>query len=331
MTKAEIVRSILHDRARHPRESGTAFAPSNIALCKYWGKRDDELNLPVNGSLSISLGHLGTQTTLRHCTGGDRILHNGSPLAAETSFVQRISRYLDLFRGDDEHGYEVETCNTIPTAAGLASSASGFAALAKALDNLYGWNLPGRDLSVLARLGSGSACRSIDEGFVEWSIGKREDGMDSCGERLDVTWPSFRIATVTLTTDEKPVGSREGMKRTLATSALYRAWPEKAAADLATIRSAVLTRDFDQLGQAAESNALSMHATMIGAWPPVVYWLPESLSVMHRVWTCRHQDVPVYLTMDAGPNVKLLFEEPNEELICAHFPDAEVIRPFAEA
>ena len=328
MTRRDIVRTILHDRPEKLHEPATAFAPSNIALCKYWGKRDEELNLPVNGSLSISLGHLGTETTIQRCHGTDRITHDGELLPADTSFAQRVSRFLDLFRSDPDQGFKVETNNNIPTAAGLASSASGFAALVQALCNLHGWDLSMSDRSILARLGSGSACRSLAEGFVEWHPGKRDDGMDSYGERLDVTWPNFRIATITLADTEKPVGSRAAMKQTRATSALYRSWPDKATADLTTIRAAILTQDFHQLGQTAENNSLSMHATMIGAWPPIVYWIPESLAVMHRVWEIRNKSVPVYFTMDAGPNVKLLFEKENEEQVHAHFPNAEVIQPF---
>ncbi|OQW96646.1 MAG: hypothetical protein BWK77_04025, partial [Verrucomicrobia bacterium A1] len=157
-TKQEIVRLILKGRSREPRDEGIAFAPANIALCKYWGKRDEELNLPVTSSLSVSLGTLGSLVQLRSARASDIVFLNGKRLARDSSFARRVSGLLDLFRPGRKAFFEVRAVNTIPTAAGFASSASGFAALAMAADDLFGWRLPRRELSVLARLGSGSAC-----------------------------------------------------------------------------------------------------------------------------------------------------------------------------
>jgi diphosphomevalonate decarboxylase len=173
MTKAEIVAQILNGRGRAPAAGGYAFAPSNIALCKYWGKRDEELNLPVTASLSISLGRLGSTTKLSLRPDSDVVRLDKKELAPDSPFARRIGAFLDLFRRDAGMYFEVEAVNTIPTAAGFASSASGFAALVTALDELFGWELDKRELSILARLGSGSACRSLHHGFVEWRAGTR--------------------------------------------------------------------------------------------------------------------------------------------------------------
>lgn len=308
------------------QDTGSGTAPSNIALCKYWGKRNEALKLPLTGSLSVSLGNLGTTTRIR-LSDTDRFLLNGQEQDPGHKATHRLFAFLELFRENGQH-VQVESENSIPMAAGLASSASGFAALVRALDNLYGWSLDIRDLSVLARLGSGSACRSLEHGFVEWHKGEAADGSDSFATRMDVTWPEFRVGILTLSEAEKPIGSSDGMRRTLNTSALYHSWPEEVARALPKIRTALHQRDFPSLGQAAEQNALSMHATMIAAWPPILYWQPESVQALHQVQALRRDGVEVYATMDAGPNVKLLFLEEDQTTIQETFPGVKTVYPF---
>lgn len=328
MKKPDVVELILKGRNRAPGPEGKAFAPANIALCKYWGKRDEELNLPVTSSLSVSLGALGSEVVLQPRSGPDRIRLNGQALSPESGFVRRAVAFLDLFRGAGGPGFEIEATNTIPTAAGFASSASGFAALTLALDRLYGWNLEAASLSILARLGSGSACRSIEPGFVEWRAGIRPDGMDSHGIRLEETWPDLRLGLVVVCAEEKAIGSRPAMKRTVETSSLYAAWPKQAAMDLAELKAAIRDHDFERLGRAAEANALAMHATMMSARPAVIYWRPESIAAMRQVAALREEGIPVYFTMDAGPNLKVLFERRHEPLLAAAFPGLQVAAPW---
>ncbi len=327
--QSQFVENILAGAKTRAKEQGSAFAPSNIALCKYWGKRDTSLNLPVNSSLSISLGNLGTQTEISVCEGVDRVFLNGKMQDPSTSFSQRISSFLDLFRPMLGHGgFEVRTENNIPTAAGLASSASGFAALVLALDDLAGWGLDRQKLSMLARLGSGSASRSVYDGFVQWYAGCQPDGMDSFAERIDHTWPEFRIGVLELSSAEKPVGSRDGMKRTVETSELYKSWPLQAADDLVTLHAAIDAYDFELLGKTAERNALAMHATMLAAWPPLLYLQPESIEQIHKVQRVRAEGLDVYLTIDAGPNIKLLFLEESETAVREAFQKLQIIKPF---
>ncbi len=323
MKRVDVVLHLLQGRSREPGASGRAFASANIALCKYWGKRDDELNLPVTSSLSMSLGLFGATTELKPCKGPDRVWLNGRKLDEALPFVQRVISYLDLFRA--EHGYEVRTESTVPVAAGLASSASGFAALVLALDALYGWELDKQTLSILARLGSGSACRSVYDGFVEWHAGSREDGMDSYAEPLPYEWPELKMGWLALSSKEKAVGSREAMRITRDTGVFYTAWPGKVADDLVELREALRNRDFERLGRAAESNALAMHATMLSGRPPILYWLPESVQSMQSLWAARKDGLPVYFTMDAGPNVKLLFLETDQEDVIRRFPGLHVV------
>jgi diphosphomevalonate decarboxylase len=325
MKRQKFVDQLLKRRKGKPGTRGEAFAPSNIALCKYWGKRNAELNLPVNSSLSISLGKLGTRTTIRFAKNSDRIFLNGKP--ASQDFAARISGFLDLFRTDGQF-FEVRTKNNIPTAAGLASSASGFAALVKALDQLMGWCFNPRELSMLARLGSGSASRSLYDGFAVWHAGVRADGMDSYAEGISKHWKNLRVGILEVSKARKKTGSTEGMNRTRETSELYNAWPQQAACDYDELRTAIAAGDFPMLGKTAENNALAMHATMMAAWPPLCYWKPQSVSLMHKVWAARAEGLDIYFTMDAGPNLKLLFLKENEAAVKKLFPAVQIVKPF---
>jgi diphosphomevalonate decarboxylase len=327
--QSQFVKNILSNVKTELKEAGSAFASSNIALSKYWGKRDAALNLPINSSLSISLGKLGTITDIRPASK-DCVYLNGNLVDSSDSFAIRTLEFLDLFRPvlGDIH-LEVRTENNIPTAAGLASSASGFAALVMALDNLAGWGLDKQSLSMLARLGSGSASRSVYDGFVRWHAGSKPDGTDSFAEKLSAEWPEFRIGILELSDAKKPVGSRDGMNRTVETSdELYKSWPEQANADIDVISRSIEVQDFSVLGMTAERNALSMHATMMSAWPPLIYLQPETIKQIHKVQRVRSDGLEVYLTIDAGPNVKLLFLEENQTAVSSAFPGLQTIKPF---
>lgn len=328
ISKATVVNQYLPKKLT-AKTTVTAFAPSNIALCKYWGKRDVELNLPLNSSLSISLGHLGSHTRISHSdSGGDVILLNTKEQALDSSFSRKILDFIALFRRTQPLPLIIDTRNNIPTAAGLASSASGFAALMLALNDFFDLQLDKPTLSAFARMGSGSASRSVFSGFVRWDMGEQSDGMDSVASQLDSHWPCFCIGLIKVSSVQKPVDSRSGMARTIKTSNLYASWPAQASADLLSIEAAIKNKNFSDLGQSAENNALSMHATMMSSWPPLVYWLPESLAVMHKIWQLRSDGIAVYFTMDAGPNLKLLFESSAKKILEIEFPEMEIIQPF---
>ncbi len=325
MKRQEFVDQLLKRAKGTPGTRGEAFAPANIALCKYWGKRNAELNLPVNSSLSISLGKLGTRTIIKFSKTSDRIFLNGKP--APKAFAERLSTYLDLFRPEGLF-FEVRTKNNIPTAAGLASSASGFAALVKALDDLMGWGFTPRELSLLARLGSGSAARSLYDGFAVWHAGQRPDGMDSYAEGLSNVWDDLRVGILEVSRVRKKTGSTEGMNRTRETSELYRSWPAQAQCDYDELRTAIAAKDFPMFGKTAENNALAMHATMMAAWPPLCYWKPQSVSLMQKVWKAREAELELYFTMDAGPNLKLLFLTGDQAAVRRLFPKVQIVNPF---
>ncbi len=320
--KSDIVEKILGDISHYTPSSQavTAYAPTNIALVKYWGKRNQELNLPVTSSLSISLADKGAQTTLSvSSTKQDVFILNGKRVDVASAFYQRLLRYVDLFRPQKDFYFHIDIISTVPIAAGLASSACGFAAMALALDKFFSWQLSSQQLSILARLGSGSASRSLWPGFVEWHKGIRDDGMDSFAEPISVEWPELCVGWMMVSDKEKSISSREAMQRTVETSELYQAWPKKVEHDLKMLKQAIREKDFDLLGKTAESNALAMHATMLSAWPPVSYCFPETIAAMRRVWQARAEGVQVYFTQDAGPNLKLLFIDRNS--VVQYFPE----------
>jgi len=311
-------------------DEAKAFASANVALVKYWGKRDEALHLPRTGSLSISLGKWGSEAVLSLAKGEGGVWLNGEKLASETPFAARALAYLELFRPASGEAFVLRTRNTLPTAAGFASSASGFAAIAKALDALFGWDLSERELSVLARLGSGSAARSLRGGFVEWRRGKRDDGADSFAVPLPVRWESLRLAAVVVKRAAKPVSSGEAMRRSVASSPFMRAWDATVRHDLRAAKEAIRARDLVALGETAEGNALAMHAVMLATRESIFYPTGETLDVLAKVKHLRAEGVPVYATLDAGPNVKLLFEEPSLAAVRRAFPKAVVLDPFGE-
>lgn len=310
-------------------EPAKAYAPSNIALSKYWGKRDQALNLPLNSSLSISLRDWGTTTRIMAATQ-DQVWFNGALLPTDSSFGIKVLQFANRFRRDQQLPLRIETENTIPTAAGLASSASGFAALTRALAQTFGLDLPDNVLSMLARLGSGSATRSLWHGFVRWERGQMDDGSDSFAKPLDIKWPEFRIAIIPVDTGPKAHSSRDGMNHTVKTSPLFATWPKQAEADCTSILTAVQEHDFTTLGALAEANALAMHATMMAARPALSYLKPQSWSVLEQLWQARQNGLEAFATMDAGANVKLIFLKNTATEITTLFPQAKQIKPFAD-
>jgi diphosphomevalonate decarboxylase len=332
MKKEDVIHFILgeriHQTAKHL--SVESFAPTNIALCKYWGKRDTELNLPMTSSLSIGLAKKGTTTFLKMVDDAeDRVFFNGDAMPLSSPFSQRLLTFLDLFRTQQREHFHIEFTSNIPLAAGLASSASGFASFVLALNHLYDWQLSFEALSILARLGSGSACRSLWNGFVEWKKGNTTDGMDSHGVALKDEWPELCVGLLIVNRNKKAISSREAMERTKNTSTLYSLWPAKVNHDLVVLKEAIMHRDFSLLGKTAESNAMTMHAMMLSAWPSVSYYQPETIEAMQRIWTLRQDGLPLYFTQDAGPNLKLLFLKKEMSVIQSEFKQIEVIDVFA--
>jgi diphosphomevalonate decarboxylase len=291
-----------------PAAPTTARANVNIALVKYWGKRDRALNLPATGSISLTLEGLAVEARVgfAEAASSDVLAIDGAPAAGEEA--DRLRRFLDAVReeaGSRAHAV-VATRSRVPRRIGLASSAAAFAALALAGSRAAGLHLERPALSALARRGSGSAARSVFGGFVEWRRGERADGHDSIAEPLapEGHW-DVRIVVAVVSSEPKAVSSRAGMERA-ATSPFYPAWVEGAEADLEEARAAVRARDLEALGHLAEHNALKMHAVGLGARPPLLYWRPATLACVERVWALRAEGTAAFVTIDAGPQVKVL-------------------------
>ncbi len=281
----------------------TAQAHPNIALIKYWGKRDRALNLPATSSLSLTLDRFLTRTSVTWGARRDAVRLDGctaSPAAAE-----RVLRFLDLL-DPQRPPCVVRSESNFPVAAGLASSASAFAALALAASRAAGKRLEPQQLSVLARRGSGSACRSIQGGFVRWQRGEREDGLDSHGLPVQLPLPwDLRVVVAVVESGPKPVGSTEAMLRTAETSPCYPAFVEENERLVSLAEAAVRVRDLPRLAELMERSTLMMHATMLTARPSIRYWKPASLAVLDQADALRAAGVACGWTMDAGPNVKL--------------------------
>ena len=301
-----------------------AFAPINIALAKYWGKRDEALHLPVTDSFSISLA-LGTKTSISRGNASDRFWLNNVEIDSASVFYKRMQEFLDLIRPDPSFTFSVHTENSIPTAAGLASSASGFAALTLSLNSFFGWNLSQKKLSILARLGSGSACRSIHPGFMLWHKGENNDGSDSYAEPFSEKWEELAFGVFYLSTKKKDLDSRKAMKRSQETSPYYPLWPEVVVKNMSDIQTGITTKEFSLFGQATEQNALSMHALIHTATPSFSYYIEETLLTMKNIWQARNEGVEIYFTMDAGPNIKAIFLKRDLKKITSLFPSLVLV------
>jgi diphosphomevalonate decarboxylase len=310
-------------RTRPVLPAVTARAHANIALVKYWGKRDSELNLPARGSLSLTLAALTTTTTVRFSSDleADRLVLDGREETGTA--LARLGEWLDLVRAQAGVSLraEVVSANDFPTASGLASSASAYAALAVAASRAADLGLDARALGVLARRGSGSAARSIHGGFVRMHAGTRPDGSDAFAEPVDMDgagdWPVRMVIAVVGGGQVKEHGSRDAMEHCAETSPLYAAWLDCVPGDLAAAERAIRDRDLDALGQVAEANALAMHAAAIASRPGIVYWRPATLACMEAVRALRGRGVPAYFTMDAGPHVKALTHAPAAAEVAA--------------
>lgn len=332
MKKSTVVKEILKNSSHGSFvnvNGGYAFAPANIALVKYWGKRNQELNLPITSSFSVSLGQKGTFTRILEIPNDfDNFIVNNEAIDLESDFAKRLTEFLDLFRPKPTTKYLVDTISTVPIAAGFASSASGFAALVQALNHLYDWQLDKTKLSILARLGSGSAARSLWNGFVEWQKGEDPLGMDSYGKPFDFVWQDLRIGALTISAQKKKISSRDAMAKCVETSTVYGSWPTQVEEDLILIKEAIHEKNFKLFGETAEKNALKMHEIMLNAKPSISYILPKTVEARKKIKSLREDGTPVYFTEDAGPNLQLLFLKESEEKIIKVFPKIEIVAPF---
>ena len=297
----------------------TAQAQPNIALVKYWGKRDVERNLPAVGSLSITLASLWTRTTVEFSKDllKDEFSLNGERQPAMSGRVSKCLDSLPLFTGPRPAARVTSECN-FPVAAGLASSASAFAALVQAACAAAGANLERQSLARLAGQASGSAARSLYGGIVELVAGPEQITVRQLSSPDD--WP-LRVVVAVTEPGPKPVSSGDAMQRSAKTSPFYHRWVEQQEGDLDIARKAVKDRDFAALGAIAEHNCLKMHSVMWSSRPPMVYWNSATMACMETVRRLQEAGEAVFFTIDAGPQLKAVCLPESEDAVVAALND----------
>ena len=287
----------------------TARAHTNIALVKYWGKENEELIIPANSSLSLTLDEFYTDTSVQF----DETLQSDEvTLNDKTVEDIKITNFMNIIREKANIPYfaRIESTNHVPTSAGLASSASAYAALSAAGSKAAGLNLSEKDLSRLARRGSGSATRSIFGGFAAWNKGA--DDETSYGYSIeDPVKMDINMIAIILDNQPKKISSRKGMKISIETSPYYNSWIEQTKADFITISDAIKNNDFTALGKTAELNAMRMHSLTLSSDPSYLYINSDSIEVINMVKELRENGIECYYTMDAGPNVKIICRNNN--------------------
>lgn len=312
----------------------TAIAHPNIAFVKYWGKRDDKLKLPTTSSLSMTLDNFFTKTTVEFSDdySEDSFNLNGKSITGG-NMVEKVAFQLETIRkyaGIKDKYAKVMSTNNFPEASGIASSSSAFSALTVAVCKALNLDIDKREMSILARQGSGSACRSIFDGIVEWKKGVKEDGTDSYAEQAfdKDYWQELKMIILIVDAKEKHVKSTNGMKITKETSPFYEEWIKANEIDLKNIKQAINQKNFSSLGSMMEMNCLRMHSIMISSNPPLVYWKPETLMMIEKIRQLRENSLECYFTIDAGANIMILCIEKDVEKIIQSFENMNFIHDF---
>ena len=287
----------------------TAIAPANIAFIKYWGKKDEKLRLPETGSVSISLDQCLTTTTVEFSPNykADSFRLDGQAVKGDEA--KRVHKHLDRLRNKANCTLfaKVVSQNNFPKGTGIASSASGFAALTVATATALKLNLSEKELSIYARLGSGSACRSIPEGIVEWLEGDSSETSYAHSLHPKDYWDLRDILCIVSST-EKKVRSSQG--HTLGKQSIFhRSRVDEVRKLIPQIKEAIKKKDIQTTGEILEKDCIYMHAVMMSSTPALYYWNSGTMNVIHETLKLRKEGIPVYFTIDAGPNVHLITED----------------------
>ncbi|TVY92242.1 Diphosphomevalonate decarboxylase [Lachnellula willkommii] len=311
-------------------------APVNIAVVKYWGKRDPKLNLPTNSSISVTLSQSDLRThTTAACSASfptsDSLLLNSSPQDVTGARTQACFRELRSLRAALEASdsslpklstlpLKIVSENNFPTAAGLASSAAGFAALVRAIANLYDLSSSPTELSRIARQGSGSACRSLFGGYVAWQMGTKDDGSDSLAVEVAPAshWPTMRALILVASAKQKKVSSTSGMQTTVATSELFQRRAEIVVPKhMEEMEKAIKEKDFEAFGRVTMMESNSFHSTCSDTFPPIRYMNDVSWAAVGVVEDINRKagKIVAAYTFDAGPNAVIYYEEANTDIV----------------
>ncbi len=290
----------------------TAIAPANVGLIKYWGRKNEELKLPENGSISVNLSNLKTTTTVEFCEEqrADDVIINGVRVADESS---RVIKHVDRIRKLAKINTRVKVIsqNNFPSSTGLSSSSSGFAALTVATVKAASLDLSQKELSILARLASGSACRSIPDGFVEWLPGAANETSYSKSLFAPDYWKISDVIAI-VSDGAKEVSSTEGQKL-VGTSPFYPTRLSHISEKIKLIKKFIKEKNFTSFGELIETEALELHAIMLTSNPSLIYWTPGTLKIMKVVKKWRLEGLQVYFTINTGQNIHLFCELENEK------------------
>jgi diphosphomevalonate decarboxylase len=290
----------------------TAWAPSNIAFIKYWGKKDEKLRIPENGSISMNLSNLYTITTVEFSEKykNDEVIINGEINKDEK---KRVVDHLDKIRKIAKINLKAKVIskNSFPKATGLSSSASGFAALTLAAVSAAGLHLSEKELSILSRRASGSACRSIPDGFVEWLAGN-SNGTSYAYSLYPPDYWSIVDVVVIVSSEEKEISSTEGQKL-VSTSPFYSLRLANINKKIKILKNILKKKDFFDFGELIEQEALELHSIMLTSKPSLIYWLPSTVLIMRLVKKLRKTGLPVYFTLNTGCDIHLIIEKKNLE------------------
>ncbi|OBA21005.1 Diphosphomevalonate decarboxylase [Metschnikowia bicuspidata var. bicuspidata NRRL YB-4993] len=315
--------------------TASTTAPVNIATLKYWGKRDKTLNLPTNSSISVTLAQEDLRTLTSVATSSsftkDNLWLNGKEegikgdrTVACLKDLRKLRKKMEAADGSlpkfSEWGLHIVSENNFPTAAGLASSAAGFAALVVAIAKLYELPQLMSEISKIARKGSGSACRSLFGGYVAWEMGESADGEDS--KAVEVAplehWPSMKAAILVVSDDKKDTPSTTGMQTTVATSDLFQ-WRIKEVVPkrFKQMKQSIIERDFQTFGDLTMKDSNSFHAVCLDSSPPIFYLNDTSKKIIKLVHLLNEQEGKIIAayTFDAGPNAVIYYEQQNEKKV----------------
>ncbi|OGK16243.1 diphosphomevalonate decarboxylase [Candidatus Roizmanbacteria bacterium RIFCSPHIGHO2_01_FULL_39_12c] len=293
----------------------TAIAPSNIAFIKYWGRKDEELRLPENGSIAMNLSNLQTITTVEFIPElkNDEMAIDGKK---ETGVgLKRVIRHLNRIRSLTKIKSMAKAVseNNFPRATGLSSSASGFAALTLAASKAAGLDLNEKELSILARQGSGSACRSIPSGFVEWLDGNTNSTSCAISIFPEDYWQILDVVVI-VSYEKKEILTSEGQK--LAKSSIFFPLRQRLIKNkIKECKRLIKNKDFRRFGELIEAEALELHAVMLTSEPSLIYWLPFTIKLINQVKSWRKEGIEVYFTLNTGQNLHLIVEEKDKDII----------------
>ncbi len=303
----------------------TAIAPSNIAFIKYWGVKDAVLRLPTNGSISMNLSNLLTTTTVEfnEAFTQDHVTFNGKQ---EPEINNRALKHIDRIRklANITTRVKIVTENNFPTSTGLSSSASGFAALSLAGAKAAGLDLSEKELSILARQGSGSACRSIPDGITEWLDGERSEESYAVSLYPPDYWDLVDIVAV-VSTSKKDINTTEGHKLA-STSPFFSTRLSLINDKIALVKKYMQEKNFTKFGELIEAEALEFHAILITSTPSLLYWFPQTIRVMKYVKKLRTEGIEVYFTINTGQDIHVICQQKDAELVAKKLGEIDEIQ-----